>query len=134
MGKMENTLIIDSDILIDFFRKNPETIQWFDENKNKFNFATTIINVFELYTGAYKASNSEKRIKELENFLESIKIFKFTLDSAKEAGKQRAELEKSGQVIDMRDIFIGSIALIKNVPIKTNNIKHFKRIEGLNII
>jgi tRNA(fMet)-specific endonuclease VapC len=133
MGKMENTLIIDTDILIDFFRKNPNTVKWFSENKDRIDFATTIINVFELYTGAFKTSNSEKRIKELESFLETIKIFKFTLDSAKEAGKQRVELEKQGQVIDMRDIFIGAIALVENIPIKTNNIKHFSRINGLKI-
>jgi len=131
---MENTLIIDTNILIDFFRRNSDTIKWFNENKDKIDFATTIINVFELYSGAFKVSNSEKRVKDLEKFLDSIKIFKFTLDSAKEAGKQRAELEKQGQVIDMRDIFIGAIALSENLPIKTNNKKHFSRIEGLKII
>ncbi|MEK6859560.1 MAG: type II toxin-antitoxin system VapC family toxin [Nanoarchaeota archaeon] len=131
---MENTILIDSNIIIDFFRKNQDTIKWFNENKNKIIFATTIINVFELYTGSYKAFDSEEKIYELENFLNTIKIFGFTQDSAKEAGKLRVDLEKQGQMIDMRDLFIGAIALAENISIKTNNKKHFSRIDGLKIV
>lgn len=130
---MENTAIIDTNVLIDFFRKKPDVLNWFNENKDKINFATTIINVFELYSGAFKSLNPEIRIKELEEYFSSIKIYKFTLHSAKEAGKIRAKLEKQGEMIDMRDIFIGAIAITKNIPIKTNNIKHFSRIEGLKM-
>jgi len=128
---MENTLLVDSDIIIDFFKEKPEIVTWFKENENKFNFATTIINVFELYTGSYKSFNSEEKIKELENFLITLKIFDFTLDCAKVAGKQRANLEKSGSMIEIRDLIIGSIAVINKIPLKTNNIKHFSRIKGL---
>ena len=131
---MENTIIVDSDITIDFFRKNPEIVKWFKENENKFTFATTIINVFELYTGSYKSFNSEEKIKELEDFLMTVKIFYLTLDCAKEAARLRTNLEKSGSIIDIRDLIIGSIAVTNNFPLKTNNKKHFSRIEGLKLV
>ena len=131
---MENTVIVDSDILIDFLRKKQEIVEWINENKNKIRFTTTVINAFELYTGAYKSLNSDKKIKELDDFLETIEIFEFKTNYAKEAGKQRSKLEREGLTIDIRDLLIGVIALTKRIPLKTNNKKHFERIEGLRLV
>lgn len=131
---MENTIIIDSDILIDFFRGKKEAVEWINNNRNKINFATTVINVFELYTSAYKSFDQNKKIKELEDFLNTIKILDLTSDYAKEAARQRTNLEKSGSMIDMGDLLIASIAITNNFQLKTNNKKHFERIEGLRLV
>jgi len=131
---MGNTIVIDSDILIDFFRKKQEVVVWFNENKNNFNFATTVINVFELYTGAYKSINTDKIIKDIEGFLNTIEIPDFKYVHTQLAGKQRAILEGEGLTIDIRDLFIGVIALTNNFKLKTNNKKHFDRIKGLILV
>jgi len=61
-------------------------------------------------------------------------VLNFSNGSVKMAGELMAKLEKEGKVLDFRDLFIGTIALANNYPIKTNNIKHFNRIEGLKIL
>ena len=130
---MGDTIIVDTDILVNLLRKELKTIEWFESHKENFSLATTVINIFELYIGVYKSSEANKKVKDIEDIIERFKVIEFDIISAKEAGKIRAELEKQGQVIDMRDIFIGSIAINENIPIKTNNIKHFSRIQGLKI-
>ncbi|MAG02209.1 PIN domain nuclease [Candidatus Pacearchaeota archaeon] len=130
---MGDSIIIDSDVLIDFLRKKPDVVKWFEDNKNKYDFTTTIVNVFELYTGAFKSFNSGDEIKKVSEFLKTMDIFDLTLDCAKEAGKQRANLEKQGNPLESRDILIGAIAITNNLLLKTNNKKHFERIEGLKL-
>ncbi len=131
---MEDTLFLDTDVLIDILRNEPKTINWIKENEERYEFATTVINLFELYTGAYKAINYGEKIKDIEELSEKLKVFPFLLKHSKEAGKQRAKLEKKGILIDSRDLLIGIIALIEGFPIKTNNKKHFSRIEDLKVI
>lgn len=108
---MGDTIIVDTDILVDLLRNNPIIIKWFEEKINKFEFATTIINLFELYVGAYKSVNKDKEIKDILDLIERFTILDFTIECAEEAGKQRAGLEKKGQILESRDILIGSIAI-----------------------
>ncbi len=50
---MENKVCLDSDFLIDILRDKEESLRWV-EQASECEFATTIINVFELYYGEYK--------------------------------------------------------------------------------
>ncbi len=134
MGKLENRIIVDTDILINLLRKEPKTIEWFSHHKEGFSLSTTVINIFELYSGAYKSTDSNKKIKDVKDIVDRFNVVIFNTKSAKKAGKIRVDLEKREEMIDMRDIFIGAIAITKNIPIKTNNVKHFSRIEGLRIL
>lgn len=45
----------------------------------------------------------------------------------------KAFLEKKGQIIDDLELLIASTALTHNLILETNNEKHFKRLEGLDI-
>lgn len=130
---MEDSICLDTDILIDLLRNNSETISWIKENKNNFKLVTTIISVFELFAGAYKAVNLKRKLKDIRELIEKLEILNISLEIAEEAGRQKAILEEKGINLDIRDLFIGSIALSNNFPLKTNNKKHFSRIEGLKL-
>ena len=131
---MEDTIVVDTDILVDLLREDPYIVNWFKENLNILEFKTTAINIFELFVGAYKSNNKEKEIKDVRDIIERFAILDLTIKCAEEAGKQRARLEKQGQILESRDILIGSIAVTNNFPLKTNNKKHFERIEGLRLV
>ncbi|MBS3092125.1 type II toxin-antitoxin system VapC family toxin [Candidatus Pacearchaeota archaeon] len=131
---MENSICIDSDILIDFLRGKPETVKWINENEEYYAFAITTINAFELYSGAYKSNNPSQKLKIINDLIDRLKILNFSLEIAEKAGKQFSQLEDQGEIIEIRDLFIGMIALCEGFSIKTNNSKHFSRIAGLNII
>jgi predicted nucleic acid-binding protein len=42
-------------------------------------------------------------------------------------------LEKEGFPLDDFDLVVGCCALAHNLTLVTNNVKHFKRIEGLQV-
>ena len=53
--------------------------------------------------------------------------------SAEIFGMIKVDLEKQGTPLDDFDIVIASCALVHNLTLVTNNIKHFKRIDGLRL-
>ncbi len=127
---MEN-ICLDTDFIVDFLRNKKEAIEFIKLNEKENNLSTTYINLFELYYGAWKSNNSKNNLEALEKFSEKIEILNLNKESVKEAGKQLTLLEKSGEPIDFRDLLIGTIALVNNYSVKTNNLKHFSKIKGL---
>jgi tRNA(fMet)-specific endonuclease VapC len=131
---MENAICLDTDFLIDFLRKKEYALNWVKESEDKFVLATTIINVFELFTGAHYYVKSLDAAAVVKELVSKLKILEFSMAAAEEAGKQYVELEKQGRVIEHRDLFIGIIALKEGFSVKTGNKKHFLRIKGLKVI
>ena len=84
--------------------------------------------------GRFTVKIAEKEIKDIKDLVERFTILDFSIKCAEEAGKQKARLENQGLMIDRGDLFIGVIALKNDLPLKTNNQKHFDRIEGLELI
>jgi tRNA(fMet)-specific endonuclease VapC len=53
--------------------------------------------------------------------------------AARRCGHLKVELEEQGEPLDDLDLQIASIALVYDLPLATNNIKHFKRVKDLRI-
>mgnify|MGYP003466810027 CR=1 FL=1 len=91
------------------------------------------ITLMELYYGAYKSqrvTSNLAKIRALENALEVIPIGE---EIAEIFGREKARLEKGGNPLDDFDLVLGCCALSYNLTLVTNNIRHFKRIEGLQV-
>jgi len=127
--------IIDTDILIDLLRNEAKVVASLTEMEKKgYLLATTIINAFELYHGAYKSKRREKNLASTRNLLRRLIILRMGLVSAQNAGRIYAELETKGRPIGLRDSMVGAIALTRGYSIATRNVEHFKRIKDLNLI
>jgi predicted nucleic acid-binding protein len=48
-------------------------------------------------------------------------------------GTMKSSLEQSGSPLDDMDLMIAATALLDNLVLVTNNLKHFQRIDGLKI-
>ncbi len=48
--------------------------------------------------------------------------------------KITASLERNGNMIDIRDLLIASIALVNSYGVLTNNVRHFDRVKHLRVI
>ena len=94
---------------------------------------TTIINVGELYTGAYLSSQVAKDINVIEKFLDEFEILEYSKEDARVFGQVQASLMKSGNKIGKMDSIIGTIALNHNEILYTRNVKHFSKIPRLKI-
>jgi tRNA(fMet)-specific endonuclease VapC len=91
------------------------------------------ITLMELYYGAYKSqkvTSNLAKIRTLENALEVIPIGE---EIAEIFGREKARLEKGGNPLDDFDLVLGCCALSYNLTLVTNNIRHFRRIEGLQV-
>ncbi len=126
-------ICLDSDILIDFLRNKKEAVEFIKQHENVNILGTTLINLFELYYGA-SLRNSQKEILAIEILKERLALLNLQPASAQKAGEIAAELEKSGQMLDFRDILIGTISLMHGFSLKTYNKKDFTRIHELKLI
>ena len=131
---MEDGLIVDTDILIDLLRKKDYAVSLVKKLENGVELATSAINAFELYRGAYKSRNQEKNLASVKGLLNSLRILNTDEDSMEIAGKITASLERDGNMMDIRDLLIASIALVNGFGILTNNVRHFNKIKHLRVV
>ncbi|TFG24116.1 MAG: type II toxin-antitoxin system VapC family toxin [Promethearchaeota archaeon] len=125
--------ILDSDIIIAYFRNVPKAVEIIDKFvKEQKILKTTIFNVAELYKGAYLSSKVKENIKEIEEFLENVTIIDFTINDAIKFAKISAELRQKGEMIGDFDELIASVAINNNETIFTRNINHYERIPQLS--
>jgi len=96
--------------------------------------ATTMINLFELYLGAYKSRDVEHSLTSVKGLFSTLQVLPLTEKAAERAARILAELEAKGQPIDARDLFVGAIALEEGFAVLTQNIEHFARIRDLEVI
>ncbi len=126
-------ICLDTDFLVDFLRDKKEAVGFVANNEDTLTLCTTRVNLFELYYGAYKTGNPA-RIRAVDELQERWWILELSAFAVREAGKTGAFLEKNGTMIDFRDLLIGCIAKANGCVLKTNNKRHFERIQGLKIV
>lgn len=135
METARDRVVIDTDILVDMLRNVRKTVDFIIElEKKEYLFSTTVVNVFELYYGAYKSRNHAKNLAATNELLERLIILDMKFKPAKKAGQIHAELEAEGKPIGMRDAMIGAISLKEGYSIATRNVEHLGKIKELNLI
>ena len=122
---------IDSDIIINFLRKEKNAFELINQLKDKGELiTTTVINSFELWKGYYRFKN-KTTFDTIEQFLSEIEILLLEPKSSQKAAEIFELLSSEGQIIDALDVMIASISLTNNQSLLTENRKHFERIDGL---
>jgi len=94
----------------------------------------SIISLAELYEGIYFSRDTETSMQRLRDFLKGIAVLEMNDGICKVFGQQRGLLRRQGLLIGDLDIMIAATGIYYQIPLCTNNIEHFKRIEGLEII
>jgi tRNA(fMet)-specific endonuclease VapC len=131
---VEDGLIVDTDILIDLLRKKDYAVSLIKKLEDEVELATSAINAFEPYRGAYKSRNQEKNLASVKGLLNSLRILNTDEDSMEIAGKITASLERDGNMMDIRDLLIASIALVNGFGVLTNNVGHFNKVKHLRVV
>ena len=130
---MNEKFILDSDILIYFLKGKKDTIQKVI-SLPKDDLYITIINYAELQYGIYNSNKITQNKEKILPFLDNFKILQFDTKSSEIFAKLKAKLKKQGKIIADMDLMIASIAISNKAVLFTNNLKHFKRIEELQIL
>ena len=124
--------LIDSDILIYFLKGKQEVVKRISQIPIG-DLYISRINYTELIYGAYNSTKINRNLKVIEPFLESFIVLEFTKVSSLIFAKEKARLKKSGNIIADMDLMIASIAIENDCTLISNNIKHFERVQNLEL-
>lgn len=126
-------IVLDTTALISHLRAKgrPSTVTRLE---GRAELATTLINLFELYLGAYKYKEVRVNLTAVKGLRSTLRILPLTESASEHAGKILADLQKTGRTIEIRDLFIGAMALEEGFAVATENVDHFKRIPGLQVL
>ena len=123
-------ILLDSSILIELFRStNKENTLFYKLAATESDFAISVITHYEIFTGS-----NEKQDSFWKDFVDSVEILDFDLQSSKQAVKIYKHLKKTNKMIDLADILIAATSITNNLPLATLNLKHFQRINELEIV
>lgn len=94
---------------------------------------TTSINIAELFFGAYLSERLDENTKAIYNLISKLNVISFTASHGKIYGQIRADLQKRGTLINELDKFIAYIAIESEQTLITRNIKHYEKINQVQI-
>ncbi len=124
--------LIDTDILVYSLKRHPQVIAHFTERKN-LPMSISVINYGELVFGAKKSKYVEKNMAKVRFIAELFPIIEVSKAVIESFGELKAGLKLAGKPISDMDLLIASTAMVHNLILVTNNVKHFQRLEDLEI-
>ncbi len=92
-----------------------------------------IVTLMELYYGAYKSQKVASNLGKVKHLEAALEVIPLGVESAEVFAMLKADLEKTGTPLDDFDTILAACALAHGLTLVTNNVKHFKRIKGLQI-
>lgn len=99
--------------------------------------ALCAVTIAELVHGIYRADTPDRRERR-RTFVNDLKavlpVYPITDSTAELVGKIGAESSATGVTIPFDDLLIGACALERGYAVATRNLRHFQKIEGLNLI
>ena len=121
---MARSLLLDTDVLVDFFRGYGKAVTFINENSSRIIMSSMV--VAELYAGI----KAESELMVLENFVSLFRVLPVTSEIAKAGGLYKRDYGKSHGV-GLADGIIAATCEAENAVLKTLNVKHYPMIKGL---
>lgn len=125
-------IILDTNVLSALMQHQPDgcVVEWLDNQPAESIWITTV-TLFEaqyglaLITPGHRKNTLTQRFEELvRNDLQS-RILAFDGEAAAQAASLSAQRKVLGRPVDMRDTFIGGIALARRATLATRYTRHF---------
>lgn len=91
------------------------------------------ITVAELYYGAYNSSRVSENIRRAEQFTQQLLMIGLSTEALRKFGELKSNLRRAGQPIADFDLMIASVALTEERILVTNNLRHYRRVQSLQI-
>jgi len=126
-----NRCTLDTNIITAFLKKDLRVVRRVSDYLEYFDWLTiNIISYYEILRGLKDLGNEEK-LRKFEEFVQENELVSISKETVVKAAEIYAYLKKQGNLIEDADILMASIAIVEDLVLITNNIKHFERIEGL---
>ncbi len=99
--------------------------------------AIAAITLAELLYGVHRAGSPARRARRehfVERLVEAFDVLPFGAAEARRYALVWAELEARGQKLSAHDLQITATALARDWPLLTADVRHFGRIDGLEVV
>ena len=124
--------LLDTNILSDLIRNPFGPVAQRIEAVGAKAVCTSIIVAAELRYGCAKKGSPRLQAR-VEDILATIPVLPLEVPADADYGRQRAQLEASGQPIGGNDLLIAAHALALGLTLVTHNTRKFSRIVGLQV-
>jgi tRNA(fMet)-specific endonuclease VapC len=122
-------ILIDTDVVLEYLRNKEKLSTELIKLLQKHNVLLSSISEFELFLGA----KTERHQRDLEMVFNEVEVIPFDFGCGKIAANIWKNLQLTHQHLEIKDIFIASIAIQNDAWLRTFNEKHFKEIEKLKM-
>lgn len=119
----------DTDVIIDFFNGVEPMASLVEDLIIARRLRLSAVAVFELKAGVI----GSRRMQAIDRLLKVVPTEPFGAPEATLAASQYTTLKQKGRAIGNGDLMIAATCLQANAPLLTRNLKHFKRVDGLQL-
>jgi len=125
---------LDTNIITAFLKNDSRVVTKVSDYLGFFDKLTiNIISYYEILRGLKDLGNEEK-LRRFEEFIQENELVSIRRETIEKAAEIYVKLKKQGKLIEDADILMASTAIVEDLVLITNNIKHFKRVKGLSAI
>jgi len=121
---MVRPLVLDTDVLIDFFRGHSKAVAYVQAHASRIILSSIV--VAELYAGV----KGEAEETALADFITLFRVIPITREIAQAGGLYRRDYGKSHGV-GLADAILAATAEAEGAALKTLNTKHYPMLKGL---
>ena len=126
-----NALVLDSCAVIEHFKQNAKARDLLRQADTLY---LPIVAYGELYFGALNSGNPEKKLEQVSDFVQIVTLLYPNKNTALNYAEIRLKLAKKGTPIPENDLWIAAIAKQYELPLMSNDEKHFTRISDLDLL
>lgn len=126
---MAQTVLIDTDILIDFGRDRIEAVTTISFLEKNYQLLTSVITVMELYSGC----RSKRDLKRVDGLISDIPI-QFVTKSISERAFELMKEFRASHGVDINDMLIAATAMNSSAKLISKNRKHYQFIPNLDLL
>ena len=120
---MTRSILLDTDILVDFFRGHVKAVAFMNNYSDRIILSSIV--VAELFAGA---KGSAEQVA-LEEFVSLFRVVPVNVEIAKAGGLYKSKFGKSHGV-GLADAIIAAAVEAENADLKTLNTKHYPMLKG----
>ena len=123
---------LDTSVLVALIRKDQAAIDGLTaEAERGGTVSTTVVNLCELYSGAYGSRNPQRELAKVQDLVSDLGLLELDAGAAKRYGELVNDAALKRAPIGDFDLIIASIALEQGEKLVTRNVRHFSRVPGL---
>lgn len=123
--------MLDTNICIYVIKKRPISLLEKFNSVPKNSLCISVVTYAELQYGVERSSSKKMNQAIIKDFISHLTVLSWDMNAASQYGKIRSNLEKEGTPIGNMDLLIAAHALSQQCTLVSNNLREFKRVEGL---